>query len=243
MKKYCKIIFIFIFIFTIVGCTISSGDDFPTIQKNLEELGYTIQLDEYSNEDEDFDLHSVTIISSDYRTSVMITLLDSKEAYIVFRDAGADILDIAKVFNKDIGQLTGVSEVANSAYEQFMSDFLYPENTILDFATWFYENNQPALSLEKIGEIIPHTPIITDTVLTTTFNSGTYVITFDNDSRLLDMSYSNSLKNIQATTIYNKSGIDINEEALLMSKEDLEESGISFYQYLMYVTDYYIQNK
>lgn len=243
MKTYCKILFIFICIFTIVGCTSSPEDDYPTIQKNLEELGYTIQLDEYTNDDEDFDLHAVTIISSDYRTSVMINLLDSKEAYIVFRDAEADILDIAKVFNKDIGQLTGVSKVANTAYEQFIADFMYTENTILDFAKWFYENNQPTLSLETIGKIIPHTPIITDTVLTTTIHSGTYVITFDNDSRLLNMSYSNTLKNIEATSIYNKSGIDINEEALMIAKEDLEASGISFYQYLMYVTDYYIQNK
>jgi|AKYZ01.1.fsa_nt_gi hypothetical protein len=243
MKKLCTIILVCIFTLTIVGCNHSSDNTYLTIQKDLEELGYTIQLDEYSNDEEDFDLHGVSIISKDYRTSIMITLLDSKEAYIVFRDAGADILDIAKVFNKDINQLTGVSETANTAYENFMLNFICNENTMLEFATWFYKNNEPTISVEAIDNVLPYTPTLADNVLTTTINDGIFVITFDTDNRLEDMSYANTMKGFEETSIYNKSGTNINEETLIAAKEGLKAYDIPFYQYLMYVTNYYIQNK
>jgi len=243
MKKLCTIIFVCIFTLTTVGCTYSSDNTYLTIEKDLKEQGYTIQLDEYSNDEENFDLHGVSIISKDYRTSIMIALLDSKEAYIVFRDTGADILDIAKVFNKDIDQLTGVSETANTAYENFMLDFILNENTMLEFAKWFYKNNEPTIAIEAIDNVLPYDPILTNSGLSATINDGIFVITFDTNNRLDDISYANTNKGFEEASIYNRLGTNINEETLLAAKEDLKEYGIPFYQYLMYVTNYYVQSK
>lgn len=139
MKKIIKLFVTALLCFSITACGNSNKDsnknsgkdDYNEIQKELEEIGFKIFLED----------NKTVLIDYNKAPSISYTYNKNKLKTIYF-DYDSDDLSVSGIVYSDDGKSDSISQDAKAFYNGFMSKFTYTKDEMKDFAYWYYKENK-----------------------------------------------------------------------------------------------------
>lgn len=139
MKKIIKLFIAVLLCFSITACGNSSKDndknsdkdDYNEIQKELEEIGFKISLED----------NKTVLIDYNKAPSISYTYNKNK-LKIIYIDYNGDDLSVSGIVYSNDDESNPISENAQEFYNGFMSKFTYTKDEMKDFAYWYYKENK-----------------------------------------------------------------------------------------------------